>query len=105
MRWFSDHYLQGGCPARLPVISPSKRPTCPAFRPAIVVTAEFDPLRDEGNAYAAGLRDAGVAVHHIENPGVMHAFLWLGGVIDRSSEVYRLIGAQIGALPAESHSS
>lgn len=50
--------------------------------PAVVATAEFDPLHDEGVAYAAHLADAGVHVEHIEGDGLIHGFLAFLGVVD-----------------------
>jgi acetyl esterase len=47
----------------------------------MVVTAEFDPLRDEGAAYADRLRDAGVKVTASRYDGVVHGFFWMGGVV------------------------
>ncbi|SDY24064.1 Acetyl esterase/lipase [Modestobacter sp. DSM 44400] len=48
--------------------------------PAVVATAEFDPLRDEGDRYAEQLSAAGVPVTHLPGPGLVHGFLALGGV-------------------------
>ena len=50
--------------------------------PAIVATAEFDPLRDEGAAYAARLADAGVPTQYVPGPGLIHGFAGFLGLVD-----------------------
>jgi acetyl esterase len=50
--------------------------------PAIVATAEFDPLRDEGAAYAARLADAGVPAQYVPGPGLIHGFAGFLGLVD-----------------------
>jgi acetyl esterase/lipase len=71
MRWFWDHYAD---PEQRtdPKASPLLAEDLSNLPPAIVVTAQFDPLRDEGDAYAAALADAGVDVHHIRARGHTH---------------------------------
>jgi acetyl esterase len=81
MLWFSGHYLgtgrERGDPTS-PVVSPLRAERLSGVAPARVVTAEFDPLRDEGDAYAARLADEGVEVEHDTNPGMIHGFFQMG---------------------------
>jgi acetyl esterase len=81
MRWFIGHYLgadhEHGDPTD-PGISPLRAEDLSGLPPAQVLTAEFDPLRDEGDAYAARLAEAGVPVDHVSHPGLVHGFLGMG---------------------------
>jgi acetyl esterase len=57
--------------------------------PALVITAEFDPLRDEGRAYAERLREAGTPVVYREYPGMVHGFVTSAGVLDAGKQAIR----------------
>lgn len=74
MAWFWNHYLPEGTDRTLPTISPLRSKDLSGLPPAYVVTAECDPLRDEGNAYAAALRAAGVEVDTECFAGQIHTF-------------------------------
>jgi cation diffusion facilitator CzcD-associated flavoprotein CzcO/acetyl esterase/lipase len=80
MRWFFDHYADPDVrdDAR---IAPLRAPDLSALPPAIVVTAEFDPLRDEGDAYAKALAKAGVATQHVRARGHTHLSLTMVDVV------------------------
>lgn len=84
MRWAAEHYVgmseddpRAAGLARDPRLSPLLAPSLAGVAPAVVVTAEFDPLRDEGNAYARALEKAGVRVEHREFAGLVHGFYGL----------------------------
>lgn len=80
MRWFIDHYLSGGRgSARDPRVSPlfAADEALAQSPPAMVITAGYDPLRDEGITYADRLADAGVVTSHVHFPGQVHAFFSL----------------------------
>jgi acetyl esterase len=73
MEWFERHYA-GQAQRADPGISPARAEDLSGQPPAIVVTAEFDPLRDEGEAYAAALQAAGVPVTLQRYEGMIHGF-------------------------------
>ena len=88
-------YLPDGIDRFEPRISPLRATDLTGSPPAIIHTAEFDPLRDEGDAYAVDLAAAGVHVDHTCHPGMPHNFHALGAVLPQGREVLKQIGAQI----------
>ena len=86
MKWFYDHYLNNSAEARHPHVAPLRCPDLGGLAPAYVITAEFDPLRDEGDQYARRLSEAGVNTVHKPYPGMIHGFYSQIGILDRSAE-------------------
>jgi acetyl esterase len=82
MDWFVDCYTRGGADIADWHVSPLRAPGVAGVAPAVVITAEYDVLRDEGEAYARRLADAGVAVEHTRYDGMIHAFFALPAVLD-----------------------
>lgn len=91
MIWFWNHYVRSAEQMREPYASPI-RGSLRGLPPALILTAEFDPLRDEGEAYAAALREAGVSVEMHRYDGMIHAFLKRVDQFDTALEAITLIG-------------
>jgi acetyl esterase len=95
--WYADQYLRDHADRRDPRASPLLAGDLTGQPPALVVTAGFDPLRDEGQAYAGRLRAAGVDVVSREYPGQIHAFVSLTRVIPQGMAGTLEIGDYLAA--------
>ncbi|GAA2865665.1 hypothetical protein GCM10010472_23790 [Pseudonocardia halophobica] len=98
MAWFWDHYLPDPAARTNPEASPLRAPSHAGLPPALVVVAEFDPLHDEGVAYAEALRGAGVPVVLEEAEGEMHAFFQMINVLPGAETGLKLVAGQIAAF-------
>jgi acetyl esterase len=86
MVWFWNHYLRSAADGNNPLASPLRANDLRDLPPAMVLTAEFDPLRDEGEAYAMRLQEAGVPVTLKRYAGTIHGFFSLGAVLDQGKQ-------------------
>jgi acetyl esterase len=92
------HYLPAGADRADPRVSPLRAPELRGLPPTCVHTAEFDPLRDEGAAYAARVRTAGVPSTYRCHPGMIHLFYGLGALIPYADTAFELMGADLRSL-------
>jgi acetyl esterase len=95
MIWFWNHYLRKDADANSPLASPLKAANLRGLPPAFVLTAEFDPLRDEGEAYAARLREAGVPVTLKRYDGMIHGFVGLSSMFAQGRQAIADAGAAL----------
>jgi acetyl esterase len=104
MKWFWDQYTTDGAERALPTVSPLRASLeqLAGLPPALVITAEADVLRDEGEAYAAKLRAAGVPVTAVRYGGIIHDFVMLNALHDTHAAI-AAIGQATGVLRAELH--
>ena len=86
MQWYWDHYLSGREDAANPYAAPLQAKSLAGQPPALVITAEYDPLRDEGEAYAQRLREAGVETTATRYDGMIHGFFGMGAVVDKGQQ-------------------
>ena len=95
MRWFIAHYLTAEAEAVDWRASPLRAQSLAGLPPALIVTAGFDPLRDEGEAYAERLRDAGVRVDSVCYGGMIHGFVPMGRLLDTAGRAISLIAGSL----------
>jgi len=90
MDWYIEQYLGDAAHGDEPYASPIKAGSLAGLAPACIVTAEMDPLRDEGEAYARALEAAGVPVTLYRAPGMFHGFFNMDAVLDGSKDAQRV---------------
>ncbi|WP_425551874.1 alpha/beta hydrolase [Fodinicola feengrottensis] len=95
--WFINHYLENPADIADPLVSPAVTADLSGLPPALVITAEFDPLRDQGTAYAKRLADAGVPTETVEYEGMIHGFFQMTGVLDTARDAVAKSGTALRA--------
>ncbi len=95
MKWFLGHYLRGAEDLADWRVSPLRATSLADLPPALVLTAGYDPLCDEGEEYAARLAAAGVPVTRVRVEGMIHGFLTMGKLIPAANEAVAMIAAAL----------
>jgi acetyl esterase len=98
LHWFMDNYVPDPEDRKDPRASPMLRECLKGLPTALVISAEFDPLVDENEAYANRLKEAGVPTDYVCFPGMIHPFFTLGGVVQDSAMAEALIAAALRKL-------
>ena len=95
MAWFTRCYAPDPEHRGDPRLSPLLAQDFSGLPPAFIHTGQFDPFGDEGEAYAAKLKDAGVAVHGRIHPGMIHYFYCMPRMIPYAHQAVQQMGAEI----------
>jgi acetyl esterase len=96
--WFYENYLNGTADVDDWRASPARAKTLKGLPPAYVLTAGADPLRDEGDEYAARLKEAGVSVTYRHFGGQFHGFFTMGKLLNQANVAASEIGVWLKAL-------
>jgi len=98
MDWFWRNYMPDSASGTDPRAAPLQAPNLTGLPPALVIVAGYDPLRDEGLAYAQKLEEAGVKVDISRYDGQMHGFFWLQGALDAARSAMGDIAAAVSSV-------
>jgi acetyl esterase/lipase len=102
MHWFWNHYIDSVEECRDPYAFPLLADDFSGLPPGLVITAEFDPLRDEGAAYAEHLQRAGVDIERKAYSGAIHGFFWMNGIMDQGRELLGELADYVARRKAQS---
>lgn len=103
MEWAGSHYVNQEADRSHPYVSPLLAPDLGDLPPVFVVTAESDILRDEGEAYARRLAEAGSRVRAIRYTGMVHAFVAMAGFVDLGRTALEDCAAELRAAFSLAH--
>jgi len=95
--WYRQHYLADPGDAASPLASPLRAENLAGLPPALIITAEYDPLRDQGEAYARRLADEGVQAELSRYPGMAHGFFTMIGTVDASRAAIKQAASRLRA--------
>ena len=102
MEWFRDHYLGSVADRENPDASPLLAQDLSGLPPALIITAECDPLRDEGESYAKRLKQAGIAVTLQRYAGMIHPFFSWSGVIPQAFDAIQQVADAVRSCGRQS---
>lgn len=95
MQWYWSNYLRKEEDGRNPLASPLRAPTLEKLPPALIYTAEYDPLRDEAEAYGARLIASRVSTTQRRYSGLIHAFMMLDAALPDAGQLYRDLSGDV----------
>jgi acetyl esterase len=98
MEWFFDHYLPNAADRANPEVSPLRAPDLSGLPPAIVVVAEYDPLRDDGLRYAERLSTAGVDVTLLHYDDMPHVFFSFLNLFETGNKAVATVGSRLRTM-------
>lgn len=97
LEWYKKQYLPKNADSKDPSISPLFAKDFTSLPPTLILTAEYDPLRDEGEDYAQKLAAAGVPTIHQRYEGMVHGFFQMGGIIEEGRLAIETVGKTLKA--------
>jgi acetyl esterase len=100
MKWYWEHYLSDPADAANPYAAPLQAKDLSNLPPALVITAEYDPLCDEGEAYGRRLQEAGVPTTCTRYDGMIHGFFGMSAVMDKGKQAIREAASALQAALA-----
>jgi acetyl esterase len=95
MDWFMSHYLNSDDDRPSLLASPALHPNLAGLPPCFITTCEFDPLRDEGEAYGATLRANGIAAENKRYDGLIHGAASMAGLVDGGRQMLADVGDRL----------
>ena len=98
MEYYWKHYAPDLADGSDPYLAPLAATSHADLPPALVVSAELDPLCDDGEQYSQKLRAAGVPVKYSLYQGMIHGFLSMAGILDRTQTLFDEIGQQVRSI-------